>query len=803
MLRPSKACTRVFVAAAALVSTAVVARAQTLQLRLVDEETHRPLAGVLVSALGAGGALGPAVLASADGIAVVRVTGNGPYRLLIRRIGFAPVTTAPLALPAEAGRLVDIVVPVHRIVLGTVHVVTNGVCAAQTVSPSTTAQAAWTEVRTALEASTLTREQRLVTTAAIRLKRELNRDGSVLRVDTTRLAALGERPFYAPPPAALERDGYYREHDDGAEDFYAPDEAVLLSDGFTRLHCVSLLATVRRDSTGTELALAFTPRTGDKRPDIRGVIWIDSATSELRRIDFMYVRAKLPASADSLGGSVTFTHLASGAWIVSSWGIRMPRWRIMNLRTKWLALDGYTEVGGTASVVREITTPAPNTPRIIVGSVFDSLAGRPLGGARVHLADAGRETIADSLGAFRFDSVSAGVHTVWADHARLDTLGLFSLGAQVDATPEVMNRVALAIPSFTTLWQRACGTGTVAAQGEGFVFGHVQLPARALRAGAFPGSGPVVTLSWAEARRTAQVDSTGSYAVCGVPVNAMATLSARADSAATIPVWLHIGAERFARRDLTVPSEDAIEQVVRDPSTLALLPAADGASVAGVVRDSTGEPIEGARVTVSGIAHEWRTRADGGFLARGIPAGARVVTVAALGFVPERRLLDVAAHDSAYLALSATRLITTLAAVTVKERDAKNALKSDLEQRRRAGFGYWADSVALQRLPGVKEAFSLPGTWAMDTPGDPETSWRIFMTGIYSMPLTGGAVSTCQPTVWVDGMVSDITYLTQLTKDEIGLIEVYTSAAAAPTQFAGTRTNCGIVLIWRKRFINP
>ena len=66
-------------------------RAHDIRLRLVDQETRQPLAGLLVAALVADNAVGPAVLSTADGIATVRLPSAGQYRLYIRRIGFAPV----------------------------------------------------------------------------------------------------------------------------------------------------------------------------------------------------------------------------------------------------------------------------------------------------------------------------------------------------------------------------------------------------------------------------------------------------------------------------------------------------------------------------------------------------------------------------------------------------------------------------------------------------------------------------------------------------------------------------------------
>ena len=659
MVTPAKRCTMTWLTAAVLMATATLAQAQVLRVHLVDEETRQPLAGVLVSALDAAGAMGPSVLSSGDGIATVRASGSGPHRLLIRRIGFAPVTTNPVTVPLESSTTVDIIVPVHRITLGIVHVVGNQSCAEQTDSPSALAQPAWTEVRTALEASALTRDQRLVTTAALRFQRDLRRDGTVDFADTTLRGSSGERPFFAPNPALLERDGYFKHHDDGSEDFYAPDEAVLLSAGFTRRHCLSVFPDVRRDSAGTQLALAFVPRDRDTRPEIKGLIWIDSATSELRRIDFEYVRISLRAPADSIGGSVEFRHLASGAWIVSSWALRMPRFRMVDRRNNYYVLDGYIEVGGSASVVRDIATPGPNVPRRIVGSVYDSLAQRPLAGAHVHLADLGRDAVADSLGMFRFDSVGASVHTLWADHPRLDTLGLFSLGARIDATPQAVTSVLLAIPDFATLWHRACGKEPLPRDGDGFVFGRVVADSSPART-----PGTTIEISWsaiatdstsaqaATSRRTVQPDPAGSYAVCGIPARQSVTLSLRGAEGATMPVSFRVGPARLARRDLTLPSKSAIEALGGDTSRVALVQQADGAALSGVVRDSTGQPVRDARVMLTGVAKEWHTDAQGGFAARGVPPGTRVIAISAEGFLTERRLVDLAPADSAHVAVS-------------------------------------------------------------------------------------------------------------------------------------------------------
>jgi hypothetical protein len=779
--------------------------AREVRLRLLDEGTRQPLAGALVSVFAADKLSGRSVLSSRDGIVIAHPVGAGPYRLLVRRIGFAPFTADVGDLAGASADVRSIAIPARRITLNTVRVVATQTCPDDAKSPSSAAELAWTEVRGALEASALTRDQRLVTTTALRFRRELRIDGTILRTDTTLRGLSGERPFVAPPPAVLERDGYLKDHADGSEDFYGPDEYVLLSGGFTRLHCVSAYPEIRRDERGTQLALAFAPRDKGTSPELHGLIWIDSATSELRRIDFDYVRVPLPA--DSLGGSVEFTHLASGGWIISSWSLRLPRWRVVDHRRGQVALDGYSEFGGTASVVREGATSDAALVGTIVGVVIDSISNQPLAGARVHLPDLTRDAVTDSAGAFRFDGVTPGTHPIWADHPVLDALGLFSIASSVDVAAKEVARLTLAIPSFETLWNRACGSAVMARDRFGFVYGRVRLgdspqaPADAsVDVGWAPDEPDSAGKPRAAAKKGALADASGAYAICGIPTSRTVTLSADAGGTSTIPVSFRLGTQGIARRDITIPSIDAMNLALADtlPSRTQR---SESAVLTGVVRDSTGRPLRDARVTVSGVSGEWSADAAGAFVVRGIPPGTRAIVVRAPGFVPERRLADFAARDSANLDVAISQLVTTLRTVTVLEREHYNELKAELDQRRRAGFGYRADSTAFANVLSVGQALNFPGVHVTVTGSE----WGIYMTGVYHMASRGGSgiALTCVPTVWIDGMVSDWLMVNELRKDEIALIEVYNSAARAPLQFSGTRTNCGVVLVWRKRYIDP
>jgi hypothetical protein len=72
--------------------------------------------------------------------------------------------------------------------------------------------------------------------------------------------------------------------------------------------------------------MSFEPETERDSPDVRGTIWLDARTFELRLVEFRYTRLPSATSNRNIGGEVHFTRLPSGAWIVERWFIRIPRY---------------------------------------------------------------------------------------------------------------------------------------------------------------------------------------------------------------------------------------------------------------------------------------------------------------------------------------------------------------------------------------------------------------------------------------------------------------------------------------------
>jgi hypothetical protein len=61
-------------------------------------------------------------------------------------------------------------------------------------------------------------------------------------------------------------------------------------------------------------------------PDVRGTLWLDARTFELKLVEFKYSRLPVATTNRHVGGEVRFARLPTGAWIVERWFIRMPRY---------------------------------------------------------------------------------------------------------------------------------------------------------------------------------------------------------------------------------------------------------------------------------------------------------------------------------------------------------------------------------------------------------------------------------------------------------------------------------------------
>ncbi len=806
-------------------TTASALRAQTLRIRAVDSLSSLPIAGALVSTVSPDGALGTPVITSSDGLAALHVESAGAYRVRVRRIGFAPFTSGELRVAGDRDSVVTLAVPSVHVTLGAVRVVERRACDRRVASPSAGAAPVWEEVRKALETSRLSRAASYVSINAVGYERQFAANGTLERVDTTARGTAATQPFAARAPDLLEAQGYVSGSWQTGLTFYGPDEDALLSAAFTRTHCV-WLTDARRDAAGTLVGLAFEPLAERRLPEIRGTIWVDSASSELRRVEFEYEHVPFPVDVRGVGGHVAFSRASSGAWFVSSWMLRLPRWRSSNLERSGARLAGFTEAAGEAAVARESRVAESDARRTITGTVWDSAAGRALVNGLVRIPALGLETHTDVAGSFRFDGVAVGVHRLTVEPPVPHVPGQVA-EAVADVVASARTDVTLALPGFAAIWQRAC-PATPLPDGPGTVtFGRVTMAI-----GGLPDSAATVELAWLRSGRTESVrthaDSAGHYVACA-PTAGRLTIAATDGDASATPVMQGATAARVVHRDLALASRDVVERLTPDyvgEERVAGAPAV----LAGIVRDALGRPVPNARLVLAGAVDSARTDSAGHFVMRSVPAGRRLALVGALGYTSARRLLDLYPGDSAFMDVRLARL-TTLATVTVTERQRVSALRDAVAQRARAGMGYITDSLQLAKVSQTWMALEVPNATVVQ---NGPYSWAVTIARV-----TNSGMVNCVPAVWIDDQLSEFEQFAMVPKDDIGVIEFYSRAANVPLRYGGsarlsqyanwatqqndptgkptvtggnrprartdstlTRGDCGVVLVWTKPFLS-
>ncbi|MEO7772831.1 MAG: carboxypeptidase-like regulatory domain-containing protein [Gemmatimonadaceae bacterium] len=276
--------------------------------------------GVIVTLVDSTGTPVSRALADDGGQFTLRAPAAGTYRIEARRLAFRLTLDRPIVL--EAGKIL-----IHNVMLGAApvqlaafHVTADQQCAVHPDSGSA-AFTVWEEARKALRASQLTRLTRAYKVDVTTFVRQQGPTQQRFRVtDSAHATALPIRPFTSPPAAELAERGYVS-RDARGEVYHAPDEDVLLSESFAATHCLRILP----DSGGGDnVRLAFAPVPGRRLPDISGVLTIDRASSELRRLDFSFTNLREINVVATPGGEIVFRRLPEASWLIEQWAIRLP-----------------------------------------------------------------------------------------------------------------------------------------------------------------------------------------------------------------------------------------------------------------------------------------------------------------------------------------------------------------------------------------------------------------------------------------------------------------------------------------------
>lgn len=570
-----------------LLALAAPAHAQTALGRVLSAEAQAPIAGALVVLLDASATEQARTLTDGAGRFALRAPAPGSYALRAEYIGRRPLTTPPFTIGADGTVTRTLELAEEAIALAAIEVEGEQRCRLRPEVGEATARL-WDEARKALEIARFVDESNALQYRLLKYARVVDPETDRVEDEQSQRQRgfYSGSPFAALPVDSLARRGWYWREDNGEFVYNAPDARALLSETFLAGHCFR--ARTKDAPEQGLIGLEFEPVRRPDVPDVRGVLWLERATSLLRFIEYRYDRLPFDLVAEEVGGTVELERMPDGPIIVRSWVIRMPvaGERILDVggsRERRYFLHRLREQGGEVLEVRRLggQTLLAAALATLTGTVYDSVASRPLSGATVRLEGSDQQATAGAQGEFEITEALPGSYTVVATSPRLDSLGIAELRAPVTLRSGASPVVTLATPKLETLLAQSCavegglpgGYGGLEAGGA-VLLGQVRDSAGA----GVPGA--TVYLDWTtyavDAAQTVSVatrvrgltvtaDGAGEWRACDLPRDVALRVWAETPGMASDTAEHRFFMKEIARIDLALAESVPTEAVALDP----------------------------------------------------------------------------------------------------------------------------------------------------------------------------------------------------------------------------------------------
>ena len=343
--------TLLFCAASLAFSTCVPSGlcAQAIRGRVLLPDSLTPVAGVAVSLLDDSGVAVARAVSSKDGGYAVQLPRAGTFEFRVLRIGFRPTRVRTPYVPIGETVTLDIVLASQIAELPTFAVTGRDDCQIRGAEADMFLTA-WERARGALAAARLPDDSIAMDIHGLTIQGTEDEPGVIVRgkeLDPRnrhwQLDSSGAREFLAShlfattPIAVLATGGYVRLRQDGSVIFDVPSADMLLSDSFLERHCFGVDASP--SDHGDWIGIRFFPTASDTITDVAGTLWLDRTSGTLRRLDFSYTNLQYaparicnqqgrvcfaPPSGAGIGGTLIYSYMRSGEWLVSQWHIRTP-----------------------------------------------------------------------------------------------------------------------------------------------------------------------------------------------------------------------------------------------------------------------------------------------------------------------------------------------------------------------------------------------------------------------------------------------------------------------------------------------
>ena len=775
--------------------------AQSVLLRVTDASTAQPLQGALVVLTDPAGAHAGSALTDPRGRFLFTDMAPGTYTARAELIGFS-TEAQTVTVGARGIVLVELRLEIRAIELEGLSVEGKGRCRLRPEAGLRVAEV-WDEVRKALEAARWTEEYGVYEYRTRRYSHDVEEEtGLVAHQESRQKRVYLAVPYESRPAEDLLENGFVQSRTDGGEGdlYFAPDASVLLSDIFLDSHCMRLRAG-DGDEAGL-VGLTFEPVRGRRIPDIAGTLWIDPNSWQLSHLEYSYENVRRDVRTRGTGGEVVFQSLPNGTWIVPEWHIRMPLLAIgRDFQGRQTVYQyGYREEGGTVLSIRE---PGGDvifgaSTGALEGVVLEELTSEPVAGAIVSLAGTEERVTTDAEGRFRFTEVVPGRYGVTFEHAAMSAYGQKPDPVGVDLVKGDVASVILTLPSPFALEEATCRE-ELGSRPDGSAILVGRVTERELEVGL---EGARVTIEWDDLRLhvtgkgvVSTTGRDGRYVVCVVPDNTLLRVTAKWG-----PFTTMVDTTRVPVGEPGMGHDIVLGVVARTAMT-------------GTVRGWTrGEAVSGAEVRLTPLGQDLNasivltTDAKGRFALADAEVGLYVLEVSSLGYATVSDTVEARSGRVNHVSVRLPEEALEIEGVTVEvEARIRRLDESGFYQRKREGLGVYIDADAIEaRLPiHVSDLLDRTlGVYIGSTVGE---------VGVHAVVVIRG----CLPAVYIDGVLARRAgpfdrnpnprgtgrpmpqYLDDLVHpSQIAGMEVYRSPAELPLQYAGTRTQCGVILIW-------
>jgi len=330
--------------------------AQAVQGRVLQLPGDTPVAGALVVLVDSAGRDVTRAATSASGGYTLAAGSAGRYRIVVRQIGWQAWTS-----------------PTFELAAGATHPLLLRIEAEPYALPTITVEARRPRCGIRLDGDAVVSRLLEVAQTALALAQATADDGTIgfssewylarytpaLELEDSSSVGVGRLarwPVQSALPDTLERWGFVRTDGPGQDwtdvgsargpVYYGLDARALFSDWFLASHCFRV-----EEDAGGEVRVRFQPSRGGGRADVAGMVVLDRASLELRRIEFAYVNLPGWIPRERAGGEVRLRRLQSGAWVPYAWRVRAPVPRLVVGRAQ-PKVDAWVETGGWVRSVR-------------------------------------------------------------------------------------------------------------------------------------------------------------------------------------------------------------------------------------------------------------------------------------------------------------------------------------------------------------------------------------------------------------------------------------------------------------------